>query len=142
MKPDYKQLCLSNDSKQIIDGEGKNVILPPKEKPLWMGFIEKFKDPIIVVLLVVFLLSVSISLYEIYFVGKGWASMIEPFGILIALLLATGVGFIFEVRAEKEFKILNKKKDERKVKVLRWKNEAAKKRAGLRCFRYERAMWW
>lgn len=127
MKPDYKQLCLSNDSKQVTDGEGKNVILPPKEKPLWMGFIEKFKDPIIIVLLVVFLLSVSISLYEIYFAGKGWATMIEPFGILIALLLATGVGFIFEVRAEKEFKILNKKKDERKVKVLRWRNEATER---------------
>ena len=34
MKTDYKQLCLSNDSKQVIDGEGGNVILPPKEKPL------------------------------------------------------------------------------------------------------------
>lgn len=128
MKSDYKQLCLSSDSKQVIDGKGKNVILPPKDKPLWMGYIEKFTDPIIVVLLVVFLLSVSISLYEIYYAGKGWATMIEPFGILIALLLATGVGFIFEVRAEKEFKILNKKKDERKVKVLRRKTEAGKKK--------------
>lgn len=127
MKSDYKQLCLSNASKQVVDGEGKNVILPPKEKSLWMGFFEKFKDPIIVVLLVVFCLSVSISLYEIYFGGKGWSTMIEPFGILVALLLATGVGFIFEVRAEKEFKILNKKKDERKVKVLRWENEGTKK---------------
>ena len=124
MKSDYKKLCLANNSAQVLEGQGKNVILPPKEKSLWMGFIEKFKDPIIVVLLVVFCLSVSISLYEIYFAGKGWATMIEPFGILIALLLATGVGFIFEVRAEKEFKILNKKKDERKVKVLRWRNEA------------------
>lgn len=123
-KSDYKKLCLANNSAQVLEGQGKNVILPPKEKSLWMGFIEKFKDPIIVVLLVVFCLSVSISLYEIYFAEKGWSTMIEPFGILIALLLATGVGFIFEVRAEKEFKILNKKKDERKVKVLRWRNEA------------------
>ena len=126
MKSDYKKLCLANNSAQVLEGQGKNIILPPKEKPLWMGFIEKFKDPIIVVLLVVFCLSVSISLYEIYFAGKGWSTMIEPFGILIALLLATGVGFIFEVRAEKEFKILNKKKDERKIKVLRWRNEATK----------------
>lgn len=126
MKSDYKKLCLANNSAKVLEGQGKNIILPPKEKPLWMGFIEKFKDPIIVVLLVVFCLSVSISLYEIYFAGKGWSTMIEPFGILIALLLATGVGFIFEVRAEKEFKILNKKKDERKVKVLRWKNAASK----------------
>lgn len=119
-KTDYKKLCLDNDSKQVIEGKGKNVILPPKEKPLWMGFIEKFKDPIIVALLVVFWFSVAISLYEICFTGKGWATMIEPFGILMALLLATGVGFIFEVRAEREFKVLNRKKDERKVKVLRW----------------------
>ena len=70
MKSDYKKLCLANNSTQVLEGQGKNIILPPKEKPLWMGFIEKFKDPIIVVLLVVFCLSVSISLYEIYFAGK------------------------------------------------------------------------
>ena len=126
MKQDYKKLCLSNDSKQVIEGEGKNIILPPKEKPLWLGFLEKFKDPLMVVLLVVFLLSVVISLYEIYFAGKGWSTMIEPMGVLMALLPATGVGFIFEVRAEREFKILNKKKDERKVKVLRWIGAASK----------------
>lgn len=120
MKYNYRELCLENDSKSVTEGTGKNVILPPKEKPLWMGFIEKFKDPIIIVLLVVFMLSVCISLYEIYFVGHDWTTIIEPLGILLALLLATGVGFIFEVRAESEFKILNKKKDDRKVKVLRW----------------------
>lgn len=124
MNCNYTELCLENDSKLVIDGKGKNIILPPKEKPLWMGFLEKFKDPIIIVLLVVFLLSVTISLYEIYFAGYGWTTMIEPLGILTALILATGVGFIFEVRAEREFKILNKKKDERKVKVLRWASGA------------------
>ena len=128
MKQDYKNLCLDNEARQVKEGEGKNVILPPKEKPLWLGFLEKFKDPLIVVLLVVFLLSVCISLYEIYFAGKGWSTMIEPMGVLMALLLATGVGFIFEVRAEREFKILNKKKDERKVKVLRWTGTASRKR--------------
>lgn len=128
MKHGYKELCLENDSRQVVDGKGKNVILPPKEKPLWIGFLEKFKDPIIVVLLVVFFLSVGISLYEIFFNGKSWSTLIEPLGILVALLLATGVGFIFEVRAEREFKILNKKKDERKVKVLRWKNATARQK--------------
>ena len=129
MRYNYKEMCLENDSKFVIDGRGKNIILPPKEKPLWMGFIEKFKDPIIIVLLVVFMLSVSISLYEIYFAGHGWTSMIEPLGILTALLLATGVGFLFEVRAEREFKILNKKKDERKVKVLRWASGAMRSKS-------------
>ena len=126
MKYNYKELCLDNNSTFVIEGRGNNVILPPKEKPLWMGFIEKFKDPIIIVLLVVFMLSVCISLYEICFVGHDWTTIIEPLGILLALLLATGVGFVFEVRAESEFKILNKKKDDRKVKVLRWTSEAVR----------------
>ena len=128
MKDQYKNLCLEADSKQVQEGIGRNIIIPPKEQSLWMGFLEKFKDPIIIVLLVVFCLSVSISLYEIYFADKGWLTLIEPLGILVALLLATGVGFIFEVRAEREFKILNKKKDERKVKVLRWKNGAGNRK--------------
>lgn len=124
MNDSYRTLCLDNDSQQVAEGKGKNIIPPPKDKPLWLGFLEKFKDPLIVVLLVVFFLSVGISLYEIFFDGYGWSTLIEPLGILVALLLATGVAFIFEVKAEREFKILNKKKDERKVKVLRWIGKA------------------
>lgn len=139
MKNDYIKLCLHHNSKEVIEGEGKNVILPPKERSLWVGFAEKFKDPIIIVLLIVFCLSVSISLYEVFFANKGWGTMVEPLGILVALLLATGVGFIFEVRAEREFKILNKKKDERKVKVLRWKNENAPKRGRPQMFQIKKS---
>lgn len=132
-------MCLEDNSKLVIEGKGKNIILPPKKKPLWMGFIEKFKDPIIIVLLVVFMLSVSISLYEIFFVGRGWATMIEPLGILMALLLATGVGFLFEVRAEREFKILNKKKDERNVKVLRWTGGTSRKKGRPQMFQIKKS---
>ena len=53
MKQNYNEMCLEDNSKLVIEGKGKNIILPPKKKPLWMGFIEKFKDPIIIVLLVV-----------------------------------------------------------------------------------------
>ena len=128
MNDDYRKLCLDNSSPQVTEGAGKNIIPPTKEKPLWMSFLEKFKDPIIVVLLVVFLLSVGISLYEIFFAGRGWSTLIEPLGILMALLLATGVAFIFEVRAEREFRILNRKKDERKVKVIRWASADTQKK--------------
>ena len=129
MNETYTAYCLEHNSPKVIEGEGCNIIPPPKEKPLWIGYLEKFKDPIIVVLLVVFFLSVGIALYEIYFAGKGWVTLIEPLGVLTALLLATGVGFIFEVKAEREFRILNKKKDERKVKVLRW-TEIATRESG------------
>lgn len=124
MSSSYRELCLVHGSRQVVDGQGRNIIPEPEGKSLWIGFLEKFRDPLIVVLLVVFLFSVGVSLYEIYFSGKGWSTMIEPMGVLMALLLATGVGFIFEVRAEREFRILNRKKDERKVKVLRWMSEA------------------
>jgi len=120
MTKDYRELCLNNDSELVKKGVGCNIIPSPAEKSLWWGFLEKFRDPLIVVLLVVFLLSVGIAVYEIVYGGKSLSTLIEPAGVLIALLLATGVGFILEVRAEREFKILNKKKDERLVKVLRW----------------------
>lgn len=115
--------CLSNDSDAVRNGIGQNRIPPPEKEPLWKLYLEKFKDPIIIVLLVVFALSVGISAYEMIVMDKGWSIFIEPSGVLVALLLATGVGFIFEMKADREFEILNKVKDSRPVKVFR-KNSA------------------
>lgn len=84
---------------------------------MWKAYLEKFKDPLIIVLLVVFFFSVIVSLYEAFYMGQGAKILIEPIGILSALLLATGVGFIFEVKAEKEFEVLNTVKDKRPIKV-------------------------
>ncbi len=96
----------------------KNIIPPPKPEPLWKGFLSKFADPLIIVLLVVFVFSSAVSLYE-YAHGSGTEVLFEPIGVLIALLLATGVGFILEVKAEQEFRILNQTNDAAPVKVLR-----------------------
>jgi len=115
----YKDLCLDNDSKDVLEGKGTNIIPPPKREPLWKGFLEKFKDPLIIVLLVVFFLSVSVSIYEVYHNGAPTSTFIEPLGVLLALLLATSVGFWFEVKAAKEFDVLNQVKNRRKVKVIR-----------------------
>ena len=115
----YFSECLSNDSIEVKNGIGKNIIPPPEKEPLWKQYLEKFKDPIIIVLLVVFFFSVVVAVYEIFYMGKGWSIMLEPSGVLVALLLATGVGFLFEVKAAKEFEILNKVKDARPVKVIR-----------------------
>ena len=111
--------CLSNDSEEVRNGVGKNRIPPPEKEPLWKLYLEKFKDPIIIVLLIVFGLSIGISAYELVVLDKGWSIFIEPSGVLVALLLATGVGFVFELKADREFEILNKVKDERPVKVFR-----------------------
>ena len=117
----WMNTCLSADSAEVRNGVGKNRILPPEKEPLWKLYLEKFKDPIIIVLLVVFALSICISAYELIVMDKGWSIFIEPSGVLVALLLATGVGFIFELKADQEFDILNKVKDARPVKVFRRK---------------------
>lgn len=121
----YKKTCLKEDSDAVKSGSGKNIIPPPEKESLWKLYFEKFKDPIIIVLLVVFFFSILVAVYEIICMGKGWDILIEPSGVLTALLLATGVGFIFELKADKEFEILNKVKDSRPVKVFRRKNSTS-----------------
>lgn len=115
----YNKLCLDNKSKEVIEGKGCNIIPPPEREPLWKGYIGKFKDPLIIVLLVVFFFSIVVSTYEVFYQGASYSSYIEPCGVLIALLLATGIGFWFEVRAAREFDVLNQVKNKRNVKVIR-----------------------
>ena len=119
MNPNYHNTCLVNDSPEVLSGKGKNIIPPPPKESLWKQYLEKFKDPLIIVLCVVFIFSVGVSLYEYFAVHKGASVLIEPIGVVIALLLATGIGFIFEVKAAKEFDLLNEVKNSRPVKVLR-----------------------
>ena len=116
---DLASLALGMNSSAVVEGVGKNIIPPPERESLWRAYFEKFKDPIIVVLIVVFFFSVMLSLYEILMLGYSWSVMVESLGVLLALLLATGVGFIFEVKANREFDVLNKIKDSRPVKVMR-----------------------
>jgi len=111
--------CLEAKSEAVERGKGRNIITPPEKEPLWRQYLDKFKDPIIIVLLVVFCLSVAISIYEIVWMGKGTSMLLEPVGVLVALLLATGIAFLFEVKANKEFEILNKVKDDRPIVVYR-----------------------
>ncbi|MDR0725181.1 MAG: calcium-translocating P-type ATPase, PMCA-type, partial [Prevotellaceae bacterium] len=99
---------------------GENILTPPEKESLWAQFFEKFTDPIIVILLIALALSVGVSFYE-YFSGQhaGISAFFEPAGILIAVLLATVVGFFFELSANKKFEILNKVNDDTLVKVIR-----------------------
>lgn len=72
MRQDILDRCLIGDSVEVLNGMGKNIIPPPEKEPLWKGFLEKFKDPLIIVLGVVFCFSVGVSIYEMVSVGKGW----------------------------------------------------------------------
>lgn len=98
---------------------GCNVLTPPEGTPLWRRFLEKFKDPLIVILLIAGVLSVGISFYERYGLGQGMEVFFEPVGIFVAIFLATGLAFYFEAKADKEFAILNKVNDDEPVEVVR-----------------------
>ena len=98
---------------------GPNVLTPPKKRSLWLQFLDCFNDPLIKILLVAFALSVGIAIYEYFGTGKSAEVLFEPVGIFIAILLATLVGFLVEVNANKKFEILNKLNDDVLVKVTR-----------------------
>ena len=98
---------------------GDNVLTPPARKSLWAQFLEKFDDPLIKILLVALVLSVGISIYELIHLHQGWEVLLEPLGIFIAVVLATLVGFLVEVNANKKFDLLNKTNDDLMVKVMR-----------------------
>lgn len=107
---------------QVIESRvkhGDNVLTPPARKSLCSQFLEKFDDPLIKILLVALMLSVGISLYELFRLHMGYEVLLEPLGIVIAVVLATLVGFLVEVNANKKFDLLNKTDDDVLVKVLR-----------------------
>jgi len=63
-------------------------------------------------------IPILISVYE----NISFDVIFEPLGILIAILLATVIGFFFNVSANKKFDILNKVNDDTLVKVIRNEN--------------------
>ena len=119
------------------DAHGANTLTPPLKTSLWKRYFEKLTGPLghhipgwkdgdslIFILEIAAILSIFISCAE-YF---GWFGLsgnaglrvfFEPVGILIAILLATGISFIFELKADKEFSLLNQVRDEETVQVIR-----------------------
>ena len=107
---------------QVLESRSKNganVLTPPEKEPLWKQFLEKFGDPLIIVLLIAGFLSIGISCYEFFGLDHGAAVFFEPVGIFVAILLATGLAFYFELQADKEFTILNQVNDDEAVEVIR-----------------------
>ena len=98
---------------------GANVLTPPEKEPLWKQFLEKFSDPLIIILLIAGLLSIGISCYEYWGLGESAETFFEPVGIFVAILLATGIAFIFELKADKQFAVLNQANDDELVEVIR-----------------------
>ena len=119
MARNYKNGLTQEEVEESRKKYGDNVLTPPKKDPLWKQFLEKFSDPIIRILLIALLLSVAVSLYQLFTGSEGLSVLLEPLGIFVAVMLATTVGFLFEVSANKKFDILNQTEDETMVTVYR-----------------------
>ena len=90
---------------------GDNVLTPPKRESLWKLYIDKYKDPIIQILLVAAIISLVLAFFENDFM--------ETIGIIIAVILATTIGFYFERDAVKKFALLVQINEDQPVKVRR-----------------------
>ena len=90
---------------------GENVLTPPKQQSKWRLYLEKYEDPMVRILLVAALVSLALSFVKQDFV--------ETLGIIVAIILATTVGFYFECDAARRFSILTQMGEEQSVKVMR-----------------------
>lgn len=105
-----------------------NVLTPPEQDPWWKSLLGKFykfkdqeddPDPLIRILLIAGIISILISCYEKFWLDQNWNVFFEPIGIFVAIILSTGLAFIFEQKANKAFKILNQVNDDELVEVMR-----------------------
>ena len=119
MEKDYKFGLSQEEVEESRSKFGNNILTPPEKESLWKQFLEKFQDPIIRILLIAWLLSMAVSLYQLFSGLDGIRVLLEPLGIFIAVMLATCVGFVFELSANKKFDILNQTSDEQMVTVFR-----------------------
>ena len=89
---------------------------------LVVGFFGGFEDPLFKILIMAFVLSIGISIYEFVWAHAGYTTFFEPIGIIVALVLATSIAFFLERSNEKTFQSLNEVNDDTLVKVIRNSN--------------------
>ena len=107
-----KRIGLTDEQvKQSREQHGKNVLTPPQRTSLWKLYLDKYRDPIIQILLVAAFISLILAFIE--------KNFMETIGIFVAVFLATTVGFYFERDAAKKFNLLTALSEEQPVKVRR-----------------------
>lgn len=118
-----KELYIGLNDQEVEESrerDGRNVLTPPYKTSIWKLFLEKFNDPLIIILGVICVFALGVSIYEyVYVPTKGPEAFVEPLGIFVAILLATGLSFHFERKAQKEFNLLNQENDLEKYPVVR-----------------------
>ncbi|MDR2642009.1 MAG: cation-translocating P-type ATPase [Planctomycetaceae bacterium] len=114
------QLGLTDEQiKLSVARYGTNLLTPPPREPWWQQLLEKFNDPTIKILLVAAIISILMTVLEKFILQNHEASFIDSIGIVFAVALATLAGFFSELKSAREFDLLNKVKDDIRVKVIR-----------------------
>lgn len=90
---------------------GENVLTPPRRTSYWKLYLDKYRDPIIQILLVAALVSLLLAFIE--------RDFMETLGIILAVVIATTVGFYFECDAAQRFNVLTAMNEDQRVKVRR-----------------------
>ena len=90
---------------------GENVLTPPRRTSYWKLYLDKYHDPIIQILLVAALVSLLLAFIE--------RDFMETLGIILAVVIATTVGFYFECDAARRFNVLTAMNEDQRVKVRR-----------------------
>ncbi|MBQ7361547.1 MAG: calcium-translocating P-type ATPase, PMCA-type [Bacteroidaceae bacterium] len=120
MKTDLVNGLTSKEVEESRRVNGANILTPPEKVSLWKQFLEKFEDPIIRILLLAWLLSMIISAVHCWGPEHaGFSAFLEPLGIFFAIVLASTIGFVFEVKAARAFDVLNTVNDNVQVTVKR-----------------------
>jgi P-type Ca2+ transporter type 2C len=109
-----KQAFQGLTNQQVLESRerhGANVLTPPQRDPWWKLYLAKFADPVIRILIIAAVIAILAGLHQGHWV--------EGVGIMMAIFLSTFLAFVNEHRANREFDILNKVKDDVPVKVIR-----------------------
>ena len=99
-------------SEALAFGKGKNILTPPASTTWYEMLFDKFKDPIILILIVADIFS-----FVVNFIQK--EPLWEPLAILAAILITTLVGWWQDMSSKAQFDSLNKVSDDELIKVYR-----------------------
>ena len=128
-KSTYSEIPISNDnsiSGKDVKGQFEDRLRVyrdnrlPERKPdsIWVLIWRTYNDKILILLSIAAVISLALGLYETFSAGHG-VEWIEGVAIIVAITIVVTVGAANDWQKERQFAKLNKRKDDREVKVIR-----------------------
>ncbi len=102
----------NNEAQKRLEKNGKNILPQKKQESKLARFLKQFCDIMIIILLIASVISITVAILE-----KTYSEMIDGFIILAIVVINAVIGFVQELKAEKEMKaLLSMSEPEAKVK--------------------------